>query len=155
MFYILLLFLMCHKLYCGWLPSDPQYLSFLVLISIPYYLPISISLSIMPCNTLSSSASSTSSSAYFTVRNYLSSYFEASKPFKNFVGRVFAVLVECSRWRTSSLSNFSSSLHTYCLPWASRTLTLWSMYITWVSNLFMTGDHTSYCGLVRGPHVGK
>jgi hypothetical protein len=41
---------------------------FYTFISIPYNLPISISLSVMPCSTDSVLDSSTSSSAYYTVR---------------------------------------------------------------------------------------
>jgi hypothetical protein len=43
------------------------------------------------------------------------SYFEVSKPFTSFLGKVFAVKVEQNRWQTSFLSKSSSNYHT-CLP---------------------------------------
>ena len=71
-FHILQLFLICNNLYWGWLPWDILYLSFFfTFISIPQHLPVSISLSIMPCSTASSLASSTVSFKFHSA-NYLS-----------------------------------------------------------------------------------
>jgi len=95
-----------------------QILSTLVLstfISIPYHLPISISLSNMPCSNGSSLTSSTRSSAHFTV----SSYFEVSKPFKGFLGKAFAVQVEDNRRQTAFLSNSSANLQNFVSPGSS------------------------------------
>jgi len=44
----------------------------------------------------------------------MSSYFEVSKPFKNFFGELFTVQVELNWQQTTSFTN-SSSLHTSCL----------------------------------------
>ena len=89
---------------------------FSTFISIPYYLPISIILSVMSCNTVSSLASNTRLSAYSRVwMIYLPSYFEVSKPIQSFLGKAFAVQVEQNWWQTASLSNSSSNLHTSSL----------------------------------------
>jgi len=45
----------------------------------------------------------------------MSSYFEVSKPFKNFFGKLFTVQFELNWQQTTSLTNSSSSLHTTCL----------------------------------------
>ena len=82
-FHILQVFLIYHTLYCGWFPADYVTLVLFTCTYIPQHLLMSISLSIMPCSTVSSSASSTKTSAHFTV-NYLSFCFAVAQPFNSF-----------------------------------------------------------------------
>jgi hypothetical protein len=85
-------------------------LVFPTFISNQQHLPISISLSIMPCSTVSSLASSTRSSAYFTVRILLF-LFWSLQTLQEF---------PC----VTLLPNFTRLVS----PWSRRTLTLWFMH---------------------------
>ena len=67
-FHIFQLFLIYHNLYWGGCMEILTTLVFSTFIPIPLLLPVSVSLSLMPCITVSSLPSSSRSSAYFTVR---------------------------------------------------------------------------------------
>ena len=89
---------------------------FSTFISIPWHLPISISLSIMSCSTFSSLVSNTRSSACFTVWMICPPILKSPNPSQSFLAKTCAVQVEQKWWQTASLSNSSSNRHTSCIP---------------------------------------
>jgi len=116
-----------HILNCFWSTTirttDGCFETFIVLlsstfISTPQHLPVSISLPIMPYSAVSCLASSTRSSAYFTVRiNFLPILKSPNRSRPSLV-KVLVVWVELNRWQTVSLPNSSSNLHTSRYPLA-------------------------------------
>ena len=90
----------------------PITLGFSTLISIPYHLPISISLSITPGSKLSFLASSTKSSAYFTVRITCPPILKSPNPSRASLRRYsFYTQFEWNHSQTARSSNSHSSLH--------------------------------------------
>jgi len=97
------------------------------LISTPRHLPISISLSIKPFSTISSLASSTESSAYFTVQITC----PILKSWNPWTSSLVSYSLHKLKINGDKQLPFLTPLPVYTLlvsPWSNCTLTLWSMY---------------------------
>jgi len=118
---------MYHNLYWVWLLWDSHYLIFFPHSFFPIASSIAISLSVMPYSTISSLASSTRSSAYFTVWITCHPIVKAPNP-----SRAPLVMYHCTSWIESVMNSllvlllFQSSHFLSLL--VHHNLTIWSMY---------------------------
>ena len=109
-FHILRMFLIHHNLQGGGclIFLSPQFLPHYFHFTAPSNLSLSFNHALQLCFFLSLQHKDI---LIFHSANYLSSYFEASKPFKSFHGKEFPIQVEQNRPQTSSLSHSPSSVH--------------------------------------------
>jgi hypothetical protein len=116
-FHAIRLYLIYHHLRWGWLPWSSY---FSTPISIQHHLPISASLSLMHCSTVYSLASSSRSSAHFTVWITFAIILEPPKSTRNFLviiwlGRLYNIKLKghmfCMIEERSSCRDFVQKSH--------------------------------------------